>query len=270
MTKLTAVNRILQKGGEPPALALDTGGTSYEGEAESFLDQELRLALADGYAVGQDLSILVQPPTDKIAITGTSGDIFTGDTITESVSGAVGTVMAIDTAALFVYIYNATPTTAFTGSQTLTTNGGATRTGGTRTAMTADRIIVPDNWLECVSAQDETFVLTKRNGYLYNVTDETYDFTREVRVQITQLASFTSLSERLANFIIAKAALMFWRYKKRSTTDDALLQQELQAAFLKAEQERSDETPINTLQTAEARAILGDRDMSAWSDPENE
>ena len=269
MTKLTAVNRILQKGGEPPALALDTGGTSYEGEAESFLDAELRSALADGYAVGQDLSIEVRPPTDKIAFTGTTGDIFTGDTVTESVSGAVGTVQAIDTSTGYLYIYNAA-TTAFTGGQTLTTNGGATRTGGVRTAMTATRIIVPDNWLECVSAHDEVFVLSKRNGYLYNVTDETYDFTRTVRVRITQLATFTTLSERLAHFIVAKAALAFWRYKKRSTVDDALLQQELAAAFLKAEQERSDETPINTLQTGEARAILGNRDSDAWSDPDRE
>lgn len=50
MTKLEAVNEILQAIGEPPATALDTGGTSDVADAERILDQEDRRVQGSGWA----------------------------------------------------------------------------------------------------------------------------------------------------------------------------------------------------------------------------
>lgn len=49
MTKLTAVNLMLKAMGNPPATALNTGGTSDVAEAETFLDDENRRIQAMGW-----------------------------------------------------------------------------------------------------------------------------------------------------------------------------------------------------------------------------
>ena len=55
MTTLDAVNELLESIGEPPVTALDTGGTSDEGDAERILDREVKRQLTKGWVANTEL-----------------------------------------------------------------------------------------------------------------------------------------------------------------------------------------------------------------------
>ena len=69
MTKLDAVNEMLESIGEPPVTALDTGGTSDQGDAERILDRETDSVLLLGWACNTIRDQAFSPSGGKIALT---------------------------------------------------------------------------------------------------------------------------------------------------------------------------------------------------------
>lgn len=69
MTKLEAVNEMLEALGEPPATALDTGGTSEVAQAETILDREHERLLRRGWAANTILEREYTPDgSDQIVL----------------------------------------------------------------------------------------------------------------------------------------------------------------------------------------------------------
>lgn len=70
MTKLQAVNEMLEAVGLPAVAALDTGGTSEEGEAEATLDREVERILSRGWACNTIEERTFAPVTNIISMVG--------------------------------------------------------------------------------------------------------------------------------------------------------------------------------------------------------
>lgn len=196
MTTLAAVNEILEAIGQPPVAALDTGGTSEEAEAETFLDRYNKRVQRSGPGIASSLRLTGWPS-------------------------------------------NTDPDKTFTPSS------------GT-IAMTDVLQFQP------IKASS-SLKLTTRNGNLYNVEDATATFTADINLAVVELQTFTDLPERLAEYIVATASLHFQRYKKRGTTDDALLRDKLARARAEAHREAQETHPVNVVESNSIIDVKGRR-----------
>jgi hypothetical protein len=279
MTKLSAVNEMLEAIGLPAVDALDTGGTSEEAEAETLLDRWNRRVQAGGWACNEEQGITLEIATDSIQVSGGAGTFTVRETVTESVSGATGEFVYIDTSVSPNLMYLTNLTGTFTGAQTLT--GGtsaATRTGATRAAVTSSKISVDtDAWLKIQphrvlmprpfhgqSYASEIINFVVRGGFLYDADQNTYTFEQDVVVDRVLLLAFTNLPETLATYVLRSATVAFQRFKKRGQVDDALAQQQLAEARVRANQEDSDLRRVNVLQTHEAMRVKGNRNDAVF------
>jgi len=266
MTTLEGINLMLTEMRLAPVLALDTGQTSDAGEAESILDRERIRILERGWAQNTDPAVEVYPPTDSIAFTvgtgpGAAYSFLVGESVGESVSGAKGIVQAVVGSTIFLANRG---TVAFTGGQTLTGSAsGATRAGSARPALTDGFLRVGTDWITVRQSSDEPLRITPRGGRLFNDADRTFVFTGLVKLTLAQTISFDQLSNKLARYIAIEAAMAFQRYKKGSISNEATITDNRDKARMEAEDEDSDLRRFNSHETAEARAMRGNRSRRA-------
>lgn len=269
MTKLDAVNEMLEALGEPPVSALETGLATDAGEAETILDRTSKRIQAQGWVQNTNAreKVTLTQSDVKIGATGGAGTFTFGETITESTSDATGVFNFEDGG--YVYLLGASGT--FTGGETLTGgSSGATRTGGTYTAITESKLAIGSDWLavkpfELNGERQETRNIVHRGLYLYDMDNETFTFTAPVDVTRTIELDFTDLSVALAAMVVASAAVQFQRYKKRGSVDDAMLAQKLAYATVAAYNEDMDLAATNVTDTVEMRRITGNRNSTIFS-----
>lgn len=260
MTKLTAVNLMLEWIGQPPVTGLDSGGTSEEGEAEAILDRESRVIQSRGWWSNTDLDTTLSVCTAKIAVTGGSGTFEVGETVTESVSGATGTFGYLETVGATVYMRLVPATGTLTGGHTLTGGtSGATKTGVAASTATTSRLVLPGSWLSAEAAATELADIAVRNGALFDVANGTPLFSVAVRLRVCSFENFESIPEQLANYICRAAAYEFLRAKRPGDGDDTIRRGQVVVARLGATREDEKWRKTNLLTTSEQVIVLGSR-----------
>jgi hypothetical protein len=265
MTKLEAVNEVLEKVGEPPISALDTNGTSEAGEAETILDRETRRVLQMGWAANTYKDYQLYYADTAITVTGT-GTFTYLEKVSQAVSGATGRFIYLNGSTLYLRRLTGT----FDASNVITgQTSGATRTAsGSVITTTTGRIAVPSTWYSVRPSPSSGHVTFSLNGvYLFNTTDNanTFEWGADIKVDAIVAVTFTDLTYALADLCVKSASLAYARYKKRSGVDEQLLRDELDAARAQANRENNDMAAINLLNTAQARRVTGNRrDASAY------
>lgn len=71
----------------------------------------------------------------------------------------------------------------------------------------------------------------QKDGYLYNATDRTFKFTKDVELEVTMLLEFEELPDCFKNYIARKAAMAFQVRFMGDTSISQFLQMELQEAY---------------------------------------
>lgn len=95
-----------------------------------------------------------------------------------------------------------------------------------------DNKILWDDTIIKFSATDGN-VYTKRNKYVYDVTNKTFKFTKGITLNIIRAVDFEDLPDCFRNYIATKSALAF---QQRYQCDSAVVQ-ELQSELLEAHAE---------------------------------
>lgn len=273
---------MLESIGEPHVLALDTGGTSEEAEAEVTLDRERRRVLENGpgirvnsytslsgWACNSEYDVTLN--FASVQLTGTIGasDAFIkGELVTQATSGAQGYIIDAyttgDTTFLICPLYGSA---AFDGSNNITGSASGTSTAtvtGVDNTLTGGVIVVPNDVTEikCYNNVGPAEIV-ERNGQLYDLENNTNVFTDPVLCAISRNLAITKLTSRLADYVVKTASRKFQRFKKRGVVDDQMVGEEMIVAKVAAEQEHRDMLPAirspNALTAIDALRVKGDR-----------
>ena len=222
MTTLEAVNRILAAIGEPPVTALDTGGTTEQAEAETFLDRSRREVLSVGWYCNTDRKYENDLPVTRLTVTAAATGFQWDETITESVTGATGRFRYAETSGATSYVYvipvsgtfdgNSRTLTGGTTAYTRTDSAVATVTNAKQAYDTTRHLVVTPTW--------SVPSLSMRGGYLWDAMNLTFSWTEDITIDIIRLLDFTDLADSLAVYVTAHAAFEFQRYKKRGQQDE--------------------------------------------------
>lgn len=262
MTTLQAVNEILEWVGQPAVTALDTSGNSDATEAENTLSRVNYEIQELGWAVNTTLDRTLYYPTIKITVGAPAAGTFTYlEGVTEAVTLAVGRFVLFESTFLYLAPYSGT----FTGGRLLTgSQSGATKTGSTYANITTTgyKIAFPSSYLSVVPSLTggETAKFVMRGASLWDVENETYVFTRNVRADVVELLAFTDIATpRLARYIAKAAAAQYFAFKLRGTTLPGFRQAELARARVHALQEDADLRKTDLTKTADAAAARGYR-----------
>ncbi len=262
MQRLEAVNRILRGLGDPPVPALDTGGGSDAGEAETFLNESDKQIQTEGWAPNEQFNITVSLPDTALTATGGTGTFTYGSTITQATSGATMTFYYEASGIVYGKKLNAT---AFNTANTIA-SGAVNRAAPTVVAtITSAKHAVPSSWLMVRPSNYEPKKFYNVGGFLYDPENNTDTFTANVSVDRVVQNDFTTLPEWLAEYIVANASIRFQRYKRRGVTDDQMLQQELQGFRARARRENQELVRVNILEQPDVRDITDRRMTVRWS-----
>lgn len=261
MTTLEAINEMLEWIQQPPAPALDTGGTSDEAEAENSLDRLTKSVLKESWHVNTENGVEFLISDVKIAVSGGAGTFTYGETVTQTTSGATGTFNYI--ASGFMYL------TALSGTWASSLNltggtSGATRTGGAYTAITESKIPYDTDILyaERSKKDGESRKITMRGGFFWDSDENTATFGSDLSLDIRRLLDFTDLPESLANYITKRAAMSFLKYKMPARTEGLQDRStEVTLARIAARNDDGDRRETNVHETRRGREFLGDRRM---------
>lgn len=257
MTKLEAINEMLEWIGQPPVTALDTGGTTDEAEAENTLDRISQKVQQRGWYWNTELDVDYFVADVKIAVSGGAGTFTLGETVTQTTSGATGTFQYLTGG--FIYLTRLTGTFANTLNLTGGTSG-ATRVGAAYTAITESLVPYGTDILRLWPNSAESAKVTQRNGYLWDTEDNTDVLEEDVRLDIVRLLDFTELPYTLANYITVQSAWSFLRYKMPGRTEGLQLRMlEIEKARIAVVQENSDLLKVNIHNTRDGQSFLGDR-----------
>lgn len=282
MNQLDAVNEMLEALGEPHVLALDTGGTSEEAEAEVILDREKRRVLENGlgirvnsytnlagWACNSEYEVTLNFASVKLTGTIAASNTFVkGEIVTQATSGAQGYIAAAYTTGnTTFYVCPLPDSAAFDGSHNITgaTSGKSTATvTAVDATLTSGVIVIPNDVIEihCYDNFGPQEVV-ERNGQLFDLESNTYDFTDSVQCALTRNLSIDKLTSRLADYVVKSASRKFQRFKKRGVVDDQMAGEEMIVAKVSAEQEHRDMLPAsrrpNPLNSADIILVKGDR-----------
>jgi hypothetical protein len=264
MQRLEAVNRILRGLGDPPVPALDTGGTSDAGEAETFLNESDKQIQTEGWAPNTQNNITVEIPDTALTATGGTGTFTYGSTITQATSLATMTFYYEAGGIVYGKKLN---TTAFTTTVGHTIASGAVnRNVPTAVAtITSAKHVVPSSWLMVRPGVYETREFYNVGGFLYDPENNTDTFSTSVKVDRIVQNDFTTLPEWLAEYIVANASVRFQRYKRRGVTDDQMLLQELQGFRMRARKQNQEIVRVNILKQPDVMDLTYRRQTTHWS-----
>lgn len=259
MTKLEAVNEILEAVGEPPASALDTGGTSIEAEAEDTLDKIDKRIQKVGWAVNEQNEVTLAFANRKLTVGAVTGTYQYDETVTEATTGATGKFKYLDGTSLYLQYVSGT----FDGATRVLTGGtsGATCTDSAVATTTSSKIAINTAWLKVTAHRTEpvTFVPHWSSGFLYDKDDNTFTFDADVKADIVTQLTWLDLTEALQEYIVKMARIDFQRFKKRGVVSDDLLKEELRMATYAVKHEDTDLRRTNLNKTPQARELLGRR-----------
>ena len=262
-TTLNAVNEMLESIGEPPASALDTGGTSIVAQAESILDREAHQILERGWWANTDPEVKYEPPDRSIAASGGSGSFTFGETITGGTSGAIGTFQYEDGGEVFYFAESGD----LQSGETITgSDSGATRntTAGPSTITEAKVPFGPDVIDAEPTKRSLREKIAMRGDFFYKRDDATFTFDSSFVMAVTYLIDFADLPRYLQRLIVRKAALAFSRAVKGSVQEDAIARQELDRAWAIALQQNDDKEMPNALRDTHGRETRGRRLGRYW------
>jgi hypothetical protein len=264
MTKLEAVNEILEALGEPPVNALDTGGDSIVAEAESTLDSEGRRVQNRGWYINTEQRRTLYRADTNLTVSGVSGTFSFEETVTGGTSGNTATLLyAPDGTTLMVHDKSGD----FSNGETLTGgNSGATATFSSSATVSESKIAIDSSWLHVERGRNEVTRFAVRGNFLYwpdqeNRHDEADGFLHndDVEALIIKHLDFTDLTDALQDYVTKMAAVKFQRFKKRGEVDDQIARAEAERAQIRARQEDTDLRGVNTLDTPEMQRLKGDR-----------
>jgi len=255
LTKLAAVNQILEAVKQFPVTALDTGGTSDAARAEAVLDRELTAILSNGWHENTDVNKEHKLATKNIAVTG-AGTFEAGETVTESTSGATGIFYQINASNKMELV----PVSGtFTGGETLTGGtSGATATGGTLTTVTTSEIVVPADTLAIDSAGTSAWRdISLRAGKLYDNDNLTFTFTDNVFCDVVRDLDFADLTPEMREYATCSASLIYHRRIVGGNGQDNFLREELDRAHRMIHRREASNRDVNLANTAFGRSITG-------------
>ena len=269
MTKLQAVNRILRAISEPPATALDTGGTSVESEAEQILDEQIITILERGWKCNTLFSKELN--FASVSLTGTiaAGTFTKGEIVTQTTSGAKGYIASAYTVGgLTFLICPLVDSEDFDGTHDIT-GAASTATITAVAAATSGKITSPYGTLRIEGPSTEAGepstgepldAYEMRDGYLYNITDDVNDeWDDSIKLKLIQDIDFTYLHNWLQTYIVASASVDFGRLFKRDNFDEQLHLDALAKARAIAYREETKASDTNILKTSEHRSLTGNR-----------
>lgn len=281
MTRLDAVNEILEGIGEGHVSTLGSSGTwpaltfteTLAGDAERILERETRKILAQGWFLNELCEYTIDRPTHSISVSGGAGTFTFDEVVTGGTSGATGYFNYIDTPPTPDVMYLCVTSGTFQAAETLTGGtSGATRTAGTITPVTTSKIAADPLWLKLEASECEyrklSMVYDPANGVNMLVdmdpdsdTDpSSQQFTvASVRVDAVKNLDFSTLPQNLAQWCVAQAAVAFQRYKKGAQKDDAELSSRVLIARAHWLADSTDAARTNVLATKEVREFKGGR-----------
>lgn len=202
-------------------------------------------------------------PDTRLAYSGGDPTFTANETVTQGTSGATGTFIYTDATNDYVWVLR-TGAVPFTSASLDIVGGtsGLTKTCTAAVVYDIGRLVVPSTWIYAKRADVEWKRVVNRGGFLYDLTtpgSETAKFTSACKLFVVEYIVFTSLSDKLQEYIVRKACLTFQRKMKRGQIDEALAQQALLMAKIEAEQEDGDSAETNVFQTNEMRRATGNR-----------
>ena len=271
MTKLDAINEVLEAAKEFPVAALDTGGTSMPSLAEVTLDRwDLRIQArgwhqnheANIALVGRDLTKMAMSHADFVwdasELTLTKAAAFTsytfagGDTI--NVTAGTGVTAA------YYEIYERISANAIRLTSSIATADNADTTTtliGWENAIelpAAMGIIRLDSWPSSYSGGLDVVV---RDEKIYDRRDNTFSFANGLVVEWVRQLAWTDMQEELAAYIVAAAAREFQAVQIGGRVTDAFLYNKYVLARGAAFDAEADSADHNVLKAARAHQIKG-------------
>jgi len=239
MLKLDAVNICIRALGDPAVSALDTGGTSDAGEAESEIDRQLKIVLLGrgyGTAANTREEIELTLPDTTLTTNTPSGTFTYDETITQAVSGATGKFRYEASSVVYVDTVSGT----WNGSGALTGgSSGATRNVSATAAITSAKHAVPETAFYFIRpARREWKKLGVYGGFLFDEDQDTQTFAGSVYIDAIAVRTWTETPEWIQEYVARKSARAFQRYKRRGVTDDQMLRED--EALAQLDYERMD------------------------------
>ncbi len=260
MTKLEAVNEVLEALGEPPVTALDTSGTSLEAQAENTLDRIVTRIQKRPWAINEKVKVTLAFATRLLTVGAvTSGPYTYDETVTEATTGATGKFKYLDGTSMYLEF---TGSLAFDGATRVLTGAtsGATCTDSAVSTITESKIATDTAWLKVGPHREESVNFAMReSGFLYDRDDNTETFDADVKANIVTELTWTNLTTAMQDYMVAVARLQFEKFKNAGAQTNQLLAQELRDAQMRAFQEDGDFRRANLNNTPHARRLLGDR-----------
>jgi len=257
VTKLEAVNEMLESIMEAQVAALDTGNTSAEGIAETILDRYSTRIQTIGWHENTDYDLTLPYPTHTIVTSSVVGTFVVGETVTGGTSAATGKFYQIDTSNL-MWLHTITGT--FQAAETLT--GGtsaATATSGTVATVTTGNIFVESDVLKVDTyGKDADLDIVLRGRKLYKPKTQSFDFDADIKTTQVKELDFINLSNpELVSMIVAESSKIFQRRTIGGRTQDAFLSQESSDKTSKAHRMDAINQDLNILDFTLGRQILG-------------
>ncbi len=260
LTKLQAVNELLEATNILPATALDTGSRNNVGLAEDLLDRVTSDVMTRGWHANTEGSeafpIELEFPTRESTGTVASGTFVAGETVTQATSGATAQFHQI-VGATVMTLSNITGT--FTnGDDIIGDDSAANWTSSAVATVASGEIVLAADVLRVDSAGSSRHRdVALRNGKLYDRREDTQTFTENIFSIMVRLQDFANTTPALRRLITATAKRDWQRRKVDDPRADAGLREELVAAQLLAGKHETETADINILHTGVSRMIRG-------------
>jgi len=238
MLKLDAVNICIRALGDPAVSALDTNGTSDEGEAETIIDRQNAIIQRGGWAPNIRLDMTLDLPNRSITCSGGAGEFEYGELVTQAVSGATGTFYYEEDSRVYVKDVSGT----FNGASALAGGtSGATRAVTTSTAaITTAKHALPESVFLSAKRGSIQAPFSVVGGFAFDHYSQSSDYTGPLTINAIILLDFEDLPGWLAEYVAWEAAQEFQIAKKRGVTDDRYIERSLGKARARARCEDQD------------------------------
>jgi len=231
LTKLEAVNEILEAVDIWPVAALDPSGTSDATEAERVLDRENVRVQGQGWPENTEENVSMTLPVTKLTAVAGAGTFTIGETVTATGSGATGTFSYRLGNVLYLIPLAGTfldTDTALTGADSGATMGAVS----TVAAESTPKIGLKTDILAVEGYGHKKFAI--REGYLYDLVNNTTAFSAAPIVRLVRKLDFADTDPKTKDLIVARAKQIYQRSHQGSTNQEQMLRIELSEAELAA------------------------------------
>ncbi len=275
LTTLQAVNQILEGINEFPFAALDTGGTSVASQAENVLDRVDKQIQAKGWHENTEYNVTLSPAdVTKLDFTDITAATFTLATKNLEDTNPTGSWPSASYSWVYddqIYISGGTEVTAgwyeiasWTDADNIVLKEDITTDASDPTDVTVTLI----GWENAIALTDDILTIdtyggsiatdvAKRNGKLYDLENNTYTFSGDLKVKLVRKLNFVDLTAALKAYIAAQAAMEFAQSQTEGQLANAFLGNRRDDALLEAHKMNAANSQANIFNTAMARRIHG-------------